>query len=158
MGFAFDPTLPGVTLGACEAAIAVAFPAVPEITTAALAARLETGPPLLLLDVREAAEHAVSRIPGAIATPPDTPALDLLATQAPAPGTLIVCACSVGLRSARQAALLSAAGWPAVANLRGGLFRWALEGRPLAGGETVHPFNAAWGLLLPRAIRHEVTR
>ncbi len=33
-----------------------------------------------------------------------------------------------------------------VLNLEGGLFQWANEGRPLAGGATgVHPFNSFWG-------------
>jgi rhodanese-related sulfurtransferase len=157
MGFAFDPTLAGASLAACEAAIAHAWPGVCEITTAALAARLRAGAPTLLLDVRAAEEHAVSRIPSAVASAPDTPADALLAAHAPAPGTLIVCACSVGLRSARQAALLAEAGWADVANLRGGIFRWAQEGRALEGGDRVHPFSAAWGLLLPSALRHEVT-
>ncbi len=156
MGFSFDPGLPGASLAACEMAIALAFPAVREITAAGLAARLATGASTLLLDVRQVDEHAISRLPAAIATQPDTPAAAVLATHAPAPGTLIICACSVGLRSARQAALLAAGGWPNVANLRGGIFRWALEGRALEGGHRIHPFNAAWGLLLPRALRHEV--
>ena len=157
MRFAFDPGQSGATLAACETALALAFPAVAEITAGDLAARLAAGAPTLLLDVRQTDEHAVSRIPAAIATLPDTPAATLLAAHAPAPGTLIVCACSVGLRSARQAALLGAGGWPEVANLRGGIFRWALEGRALEGSHRIHPFNAAWGLLLPRALRHEVT-
>ncbi len=157
MGFSFDPGSPGASLAACEMAIALAFPAVEEITAANLAARLAAGAPTLLLDVRKADEQAVSRIPAAIATQPDTPAVAILATHAPAPGTLIICACSVGLRSARQAALLTVGGWANVANLRGGIFRWAVEDRALEGGHRVHPFNAAWGQLLPRALRHEVT-
>lgn len=157
MRLGFDPSLPGATLAACEAAIARAFPAVAEIATGELAARLAAGAPTLLLDVREAEEHAVSRIPGAIATRPDTPGAALLAAHAPAPGTLVVCACSVGLRSARQAALLAGAGWAGVANLRGGIFRWAREGRALDGSDRVHPFSATWGLLLPKTLRHEVT-
>jgi rhodanese-related sulfurtransferase len=157
MGFAFDPTRPGASLAACEAAIARAFAELREITPDALAARLEAGAPTLLLDVRQPEEHAVSRIPGAVATPPDTAAVAVLAAHAPAPRTLIVCACSVGLRSARLAALLGAAGWPDVANLRGGIFRWAREARTLDGGGRVHPFNDAWGRLLPRALHHEVT-
>jgi len=157
MGFAFDPGLPGATLVACEIALALAFPTVGEITPIDLAARMAAGAPTLLLDVRQASEHAVSCIPAAVVTPPDTPAATVLAAHAPAPGTVIVCACSVGLRSARQAAMLAAGGWPDVANLRGGIFRWALEGRALQGGYRVHPFNAAWGFLLPRALRHEAT-
>jgi len=157
MRFAFGPGQSGATLAACETALALAFPAVAEITAGDLAARLAAGAPILLLDVRQADEHAVSRIPGAVATSPDTPAATLLAAHAPAPGTLIVCTCSVGLRSARQAALLAAGGWPDVSNLRGGMFRWALEGHALEGGHRIHPFNAAWGLMLPRALRHEVT-
>ncbi len=157
MGFVFDPGQPDATLAACEMALALVFPAVAEITAVDLAARIAAGAPTLLLDVRQPDEYAVSRIPAAIATPPDAPAGAMLAAHAPAPGTLIVCACSVGFRSARQVALLVAGGWPHVANLRGGIFRWALERRGLEGGHRVHPFNAAWGLLLPPALCHEVT-
>lgn len=157
MAFVFDPTLPDASLAACAVAVALAFPAVPEITTVELAARLAGSAPTLLLDVRQPGEHEISCIPGAVATLPDTPAQELLTAHRPPSGTLIVCACSVGLRSARQAVLLAEAGWVDVANLRGGIFRWAQEGRALQGSDRVHPFNAAWGRLLPHALRQEVT-
>jgi 3-mercaptopyruvate sulfurtransferase SseA len=53
-----------------------------------------------------------------------------------------------------MAASLKDAGWTSVANLRGGIFRWALDGRPLetSGRPTtnVHPFDDRWGRLLTR--------
>jgi hypothetical protein len=41
----------------------------------------------------------------------------------------------------------------AIFNLRGGIFRWHAEGRPLAfgpGASGVHPFSRDWGQLLKR--------
>lgn len=142
MVFRFDPTADGATLAACEAAIARAYPGVPEISAGEMPAGA------LVYDVREKAEYEVSHIPGAIhVTPGDVPD----------PGgvpdaRMIVCACSVGLRSAKLAAALQARGWTGAVNLRGGLFRWAKDGRDMenAAGPTrsVHPFDERWGRLL----------
>lgn len=142
MVFRFDPTKEGATLAACEEAVARAFPDVPEIS----AGRIPTD--ALVYDVREQAEYDVSHIPGAIHVKPG---------EIPDPGTVpdarvIVCACSVGLRSAKLAASLRERGWTGAVNLRGGLFRWATEGRAMvnAAGPTsdVHPFDERWGRLL----------
>jgi hypothetical protein len=41
----------------------------------------------------------------------------------------------------------------AIFNLRGGIFRWHAEGRPLEygpGASGVHPFSRDWGRLLKR--------
>jgi len=152
MTFQFDPLTETATLADCETAIASAFPAVPEITASELYVRLAANAPTLLLDVREEAEHAVSHIRGSVVALPGVSAAAVLTTHNPTAGTTIVCVCSVGLRSARMAALLRDAGWVSVANLRGGIFRWALNGRPLEtfGRPTtnVHPFDDRWGRLL----------
>ncbi len=138
----FDPTARGATLAACEAAIAAMFPDVPDISAGAIPADA------LVYDVREKPEYDVSHIPGAIHVTPG---------ELPDPGgtpdaRVIVCACSVGLRSAKLAAALRARGWTGAVNLRGGLFRWAKEGRAMANaaGPTrdVHPFDERWGKLL----------
>lgn len=142
MVFRFDPTAKGATLAACEDAIAAMFPDVPEISAGAIPADA------LVYDVREKAEYEVSHIPGAIHVKPG---------DVPDPGgvpdaRMIVCACAVGLRSAKLAAALRARGWTGAVNLRGGLFRWAKEGRTMANaaGPTreVHPFDKRWGRLL----------
>ena len=154
MTYRFDPLAETATLADCETAIASAFPAVPEITASELSARLAMNAPTLLLDVRESAEHDISHIRGSVVAVPGSLIEAILAAHTPTFETMIVCACSVGLRSARMAASLIDAGWVQVANLRGGIFRWALEGRPMEtfGRPTtaVHPFDDRWGRLLTR--------
>ena len=64
----------------------------------------------------------------------------------------IVVYCAVGVRSARLARALSAAGAKRVLNLRGGLFDWGNRGLPLAGPSgpvrRVHGYDAEWAKLL----------
>lgn len=152
-----DPADPRTTMQDVEAAVARMLP-VPEITTAELARRIGGGERILLLDVREPAEFAQSRIPGALRVPPDALAAAVLAEHgARMAGTTVVLYCAVGWRSGLmlQGVWQAAAEAPAAAlfNLRGGIFRWHAERRPLelaAGAEGVHQFNAAWGLLLQR--------
>lgn len=99
----------------------------------------------LLVDARAPAEFAESHLPGAIhATSVDAVA----AARGRRP---VVVYCSVAWRSGQLADALRAQGIDA-RNLRGGIFRWAREGRPLrdgAGNPTrrVHPFGFPWGLL-----------
>lgn len=113
-------------------------------------------PSAVLLDARSEAEFAVSRLPGARLIDPDAPDLSALG---PLPkDTPIVVYCAVGYRSGRVARRLMQAGYSRVANLEGGAFRWAREGRPLVddAGPTrrVHPNGAVWGwLLLDPALR-----
>lgn len=152
-----DPADPRTTMQDVEAAVARMLP-VPEITTTELARRIGGGERILLLDVREPAEFAQSRIPGALRVPPDASAAAVLAEHgARMAGTTVVLYCAVGWRSGLmlQGVRHAAAEAPAAAlfNLRGGIFRWHAERRPLeiaAGAEGVHQFNAAWGLLLQR--------
>lgn len=63
--------------------------------------------------------------------------------------TPIVVYCAVGKRSEIVGEKLEEAGFKDVANVRGGIFRWANEKRPLvdADGPTknVHPYNRKWG-------------
>ncbi len=142
MVFRFDPTAKGATLAACEDAIADAFPELKHIAAADLP------PGAAIYDVREKAEYEFSHIPGAIhVTPGDVP------DPGGSPDArLIVCACSVGLRSAKLAAALQARGWTGAVNLRGGLFRWVRDGREMANAtgpaRDVHPFDKRWGRLL----------
>lgn len=142
MVFRFDPTAKGATLAACEDAIARAFPELKHIAAADLP------PGAAIYDVRGKAEYDISHIPGAMhVTPGDVP--DPGGTP---DARLIVCACSVGLRSAKLAAALRARGWTGAVNLRGGLFRWAKEGRAMANAagptRAVHPFDERWAKLL----------
>jgi 3-mercaptopyruvate sulfurtransferase SseA len=80
------------------------------------------------------------------------PALDTLASDTP-----IVVYCSVGYRSAGVVQALQAQGFSEVYNLKGSIFRWANEGRPVVrNGEpvsAVHPYDASWGQLLTDSLR-----
>lgn len=123
---------------------------VPSVTTQELAAWLRDGRPLLLLDVRTRAEFEVSHLPGAEWAELQAQQRSLIA-RAP-PDAIVVAYCSVGWRSAVAVErLLPAAGRP-VYNLRGSLFQWANEGRPMTDGATettvAHPFDRSWGQLL----------
>lgn len=152
-----DPADPATTKHDVEVAVARLLP-VPEITSVELARRKLAGERILLLDVREPAEFAQSRIPGALRVQPGAAADVVLAEHgARMVGATVVFYCAVGWRSGlmvkglRQAAARAQAA--ALLNLRGGIFRWHAEGRPLdygPGGKGVHPFNESWGRLLAR--------
>ena len=136
-------------------------PDVAWISTDQLAAELASPTPPTLLDVRQPEEVAVSRIPGAIAVSPDATADEVrqLVEDAELAGPVVVY-CSVGARSAALAERLEAAGVDSVRNLRGSIFAWANEGRPLEkageGARTVHPYDAAWGTYLKPALRADL--
>jgi len=146
-----------LTWRAVDRMIAANYPDVPFISTDSLAERLSTptAPRPVLLDARSPEEYAVSHLPGARRVDPSAdayPALDTLASDTP-----IVVYCSVGYRSAGVAQALRAQGFTAVANLKGSIFRWANEGRPVyregAQVSTVHPYDATWGRLLADSLR-----
>lgn len=146
----FDPTRPGATLAECEAAIARCH-RVREIVAVDLAARLARGEALALVDLRTRAEQAVSTIAGALLVDEaiGVGGLEGLLHDSGRFGRPMVVYCAVGLRSARLVESLPPA-WGA-SNLRGGIFRWFVDGHPLAGARrAVHPFDARWGRLLDR--------
>ena len=68
----------------------------------------------------------------------------------------IVVYCSVGYRSAAVAEELASLGYTSVKNLRHSIFEWAERGYGLenAAGSTakVHPYNRAWGSLIPKEL------
>lgn len=141
-----------LTWRAVEHMIASDFPDVPSVSTDALAERLsdDTAPRPVLLDARSPEEYAVSHLPGAHRVDPAAdayPALDTLAADTP-----LVVYCSVGYRSAGVAQALRDQGFTNVANLKGSIFRWANEGRPVYRDDrrvsAVHPYDATWGRLL----------
>jgi adenylyltransferase/sulfurtransferase len=101
-------------------------PAGAEISPLDLKKRLESGEPLLLLDVRTPQEWEICRLEGAKLLPMN----ELAARMAELDSTKeIVAYCKVGLRSAQAAALLRAAGFNA-RNLQGGLEAWARDVDP----------------------------
>lgn len=133
------------------------FPAVPQLSTADLAAWLadSTRTPPLLIDTRPPAEYAVSHLHKAhrAASEKETLALlDSLKTDQP-----LVLYCSVGYRSSELAAKLKERGYKNLYNLEGSLFEWANAGYPVYQGQTqvktVHPYDKKWGLLLAPELR-----
>ncbi len=134
------------------------------VATPAQLAHLRTTAPgqVVLIDVRAAAEYAVSHIANARRVDPALPTTAMLAAAGDIRGRTVVCYCAVGLRSARfvarHAHVLGQAGAKAVHHLSGGVFRWHNEFRPLvdAYGPTdrLHPVSTPWHRLIAR--RHLV--
>jgi rhodanese-related sulfurtransferase len=98
-----------------------------EVTPVAVRQRLDEGAALVLLDVRETDEVALCRIPGALHVPMgDVPSrlheLD--------PEGEIIVYCHHGQRSAAVVAFLERHDFASVANLQGGIERWATDVDP----------------------------
>ena len=108
-------------------------PAVPELTAAELKVRLDGGEALILLDVREAAERAVSALPGSTHIPVGQVAQrieEVKALRAAQPGAALVCYCKGGVRSAKAADVLIKDGLENVLSLQGGILAWARDCAP----------------------------
>lgn len=135
--------------GEVDGYIALRFSDVQHIETRELADQLERENAPLLLDIRAPQEYAVSHLPTAINVPPDE-VLDFAERELTGLDRrrAIVVYCSVGVRSAQAADELKLLGFSQVRNLQGSIFKWANEGRPLVGGDRVHPFDTHWGRLL----------
>jgi rhodanese-related sulfurtransferase len=123
------------------------FPAVPDIGVAAWRPDgrwAGSGPPPLLVDVRDDHEQAVSMLPGAISRQAFERDPDRYR------GRLIVPYCTIGLRSGFYAQQLIKQGFRA-RNLAGSVLAWAHAGQPFeaAGLPTrrVHVYGADWNLL-----------
>jgi molybdopterin/thiamine biosynthesis adenylyltransferase/rhodanese-related sulfurtransferase len=113
----------GVPQAAAEAARDAEF----ETTPRDLAARLDAGAAIELIDVREPHEWEIARIEGARLIPLSrfTDALPTIDSARE-----IVVYCKVGARSARAVRQLRAAGFKRVKNLAGGIERWSEEVDP----------------------------
>ncbi len=150
LGVAFACRHPLTDRAEAAALVAARHPQVPRLSTQALAELPANG--LLLVDVRPKAEWTVSHLPGAFRSEdPDS----VVAEAARRHLKRIVVYCSIGERSCRLAERVQQSA-PAlhISNLSGGIFTWAAEDRPLVddlGQPTrlVHPYDDAWGQLLP---------
>lgn len=89
--------------------------------------RLAAGEALVLLDVREADEHALGTLPGSTLLPLSELSLRVAELD---PDRPVVCICHHGVRSASVAQALDRLGFEQVYNLVGGLDRWAREVDP----------------------------
>lgn len=97
------------------------------ITARELKARMDSGVPFVLVDVREPHEYEINRIPGSRLLP-----LSQLAERMHELSSAddIVLHCKAGLRSAQALAILRQAGFSRLKNLTGGIDAWASEVDP----------------------------
>lgn len=137
--------------------IRAGFPGVAHISPDTLQSWLDRSPErenLILLDVREPDEFAVSHLRAARPSPSKDEALRVL--QDTPRNRRVVLYCSVGYRSSELAGILMKKGFTEVYNLEGSIFRWANEGRPVYRGtervRVVHPYNTYWGRLLRKPL------
>lgn len=156
VGHAADP----FTLDSVREQVRRNYSTVEQLPTGTFAQTLAQRPDILLLDVREELEYAVSHIPGAVRVDPGTWRWEFLRRYGDkARGKTVIFYCSVGVRSSRLAASVQAAlkeeGAIRVFNLDGGIFAWHNEERALVNrkGATshVHPFDKYWGKLVKRS-------
>lgn len=146
-----------LTLENVREEVKATFPSVKQLSTSALAVRLANRDSLVLLDVREPQEYAVSHLPGAVRVDPK-PVETSIAPANDLTGKTVVFYCSVGVRSSRLAQKLQPEllrkGTASVFNLDGGIFAWHDEARPLANSngatDFVHPFDQKYRKLLRR--------
>ncbi len=133
------------------------FAKVEHISTEALAELPQSE--LLLFDIRAPKEYLVSHISGAHLVAPTMSSevfFDLFKDHFP--GKTIVFYCSVGQRSSEfadrvQDELMTTNAW-GIYNLKGGLFEWHNEERPLTDElgptEEIHPYNWLWARHIDR--------
>ena len=129
------------------------------LATDELAAMLAGPEPPLLFDVRTAEEYSKSRIATAVRLDPDTGA-DAFAARYTGllAGRDLVFYCSIGQRSSelleRVESACKNAGAKSCRNLRGGIFRWYNEGKPVvdASGRTndIHGYDPIWAVMVER--------
>ena len=157
--FAAPPQLNAAafTLDSVQQDILTDNPTIPQMDRRQLLKLRQDEEPLLLFDVREKDEFAVSHLENAIRLDPATWKSQFAANWAKKlRGKTVVFYCSVGVRSTKMAAYLAPylkqQGASAVYNLQEGIFGWANAGKPMVNkkGPTsfVHPFDDHWGQLL----------
>ena len=136
------------------------FPTVARVSTDTLQSWLDESPQrenLLLFDVREPEEYAISHLQDARPAASKDEALKAL--QGVPSDQRIVLYCSVGYRSSELAQFLMKKGYTEVYNLEGSIFAWANEGRPVYRGKervkVVHPYDRIWGSLLKKSLRKQ---
>lgn len=114
---------------------------------------------VIALDVRTAAEYAVSHKAGAVHVEPDISPEEFIARHGKAiEGKVVLVYCSVGKRSShlaeRLGPVLFQKGAAGIFNVEGGIFGWHNEMRPLRRRmnptEYVHPYSEEWKRYLKR--------
>jgi rhodanese-related sulfurtransferase len=125
----------GLLMTACSAAPAAAPAAAPDapaytnISVQQLKATLDSGEPLLVLDVRTPAEYVGDgHIAGSVLIPVDE--LPARLNEVPS-DTPIACFCRSGNRSQTACSTLAAAGFSDLYNVEGGIRAWVSAGYPI---------------------------
>ncbi|WP_284180068.1 rhodanese-like domain-containing protein [Rhabdaerophilum sp. SD176] len=153
-----DPTDPRVSLEDVEREVIRRYP-VDDVLPSTLAAMVARGD-VTLLDVRTQEEFESGHLAGAIRVEPGSSAEDILRQhQTRLKGRPVVFYCAVGVRSSQVLMQSLRELVPhtdgRLYNLRGGVFRWTAEGRPLVSGNKpgkAHPYDKDWGQLLSRTV------
>lgn len=135
------------------------YPAVDHIDSQTFLESKSTSQELVVFDVREPEEYAVSHLKGAIQVDPDISQEDFLARFGDVlKDKQVVFYCSVGRRSSLLADKVSdslfESGAEEIFNLKHGIFGWHDEEKPLVianqSTEYVHPFSWRWKRYLKR--------
>lgn len=96
-----------------------------EISPAEVKSRLDSGEPLVLIDVREPAEHQICRIDGATLIPMNTVPQRLQEIEVLADESLIVVFCHHGMRSLNTVSWLRKQGVHNCISMAGGIDVWS---------------------------------
>lgn len=148
-----------VRLADVERQVDQRYDTIKHVSAGDVAKLMKREPNVVVFDVRKPGEYAVSRIAGATRVDPGISKAQFMARFADKlRGKKVVFYCSVGVRSSRLAErvgdALSGLGVTYVANMRGGIFRWHNQSRPLENdqGRTpfVHPYDKTWGRYVER--------
>jgi rhodanese-related sulfurtransferase len=155
-----NPASAKVALADVERAVAAKYH-VPNVASSE-ASRLIASGDAVLFDVRESREFDTGHLPGAVHVDPAESVDHFLAKHAvELRGRVAIFYCSVGVRSSilveRVAQAATAYAPVALYNLRGGIFRWFSEGRPVVDSigsvNRIDPYDESWGRLLQRAMK-----
>ena len=92
--------------------------------------RIDAGEPLLLIDVREPEEYAITRIEGATLIPMREIPASLQQLEAKAGEATLIVFCHHGVRSLNVAHWLREQGVPACQSMAGGIDAWSLTVDP----------------------------
>lgn len=146
------------TLGSVCNDIEKKYPSVRQITTTRLSSMISKNEAVVLFDVRDSKEFAVSHLERALRVEPldGSGCTNFEPSQSDIQNKSVIFYCSVGMRSSQMAEKLQnkckQLGAVSVYNLAGGIFAWHNEGRPLVNSkgttDFVHPFNDRYKTLL----------
>lgn len=117
---------------------------------------MDSGTPVVLLDIRSSEEYRISHIRTANFLDYgsfNTRMVEKFNKESP-----IIVYCSVGYRSERVGEKLKSAGFKNVKNLYGGIFQWVNEGHPVVNKtdhptDSVHTYNKNWSQWLTKGIK-----